>query len=144
MAMKPTREKNIEPGARSNQRLVKGLLRFSTFDELRRSDFYRTHKAELSRLLDEPKLYRAESAGPRLKSFLRVVAWNIERGTRLEGIIEVLNNHAVIRYADLLLLNELDDGMVRSGNRNVALELSRAISAHAIYGAEYLEMTKGV
>jgi endonuclease/exonuclease/phosphatase family metal-dependent hydrolase len=142
--MRPTHEKNIDTGARSNQHLVKELLRFSTFAELRQSDFYRTHKAELSRLLDEPKLYRAESARPRLRSFLRVVEWNIERGTRLEGIIEVLNHHPVIRYADLLLLNELDEGMVRSGNRNVALELSRAISAHAIYGAEYLEMTKGV
>jgi endonuclease/exonuclease/phosphatase family metal-dependent hydrolase len=142
--MRPTHEKNIAPGARSNQHLVKELRRFSTFDELRRSDFYRTHKAELSRLLHEPKLYRAESAAPRLRSFLRVVEWNIERGTRLDGIIEVLNDHPVIRYADLLLLNELDDGMVRSGDKNVALELSRAVSAHAIYGAEYLELTKGV
>jgi endonuclease/exonuclease/phosphatase family metal-dependent hydrolase len=143
-AMRATHEKNIERGARNNQHLVKELLRFSTFDELRRSDFYREHEAELKRLLDEPKVHLAEDAEPRLRSFLRVVEWNIERGTRFEGIVEVLNNHPVIRYADLLLLNELDDGMVRSGNRNVALELSRALSAHAIYGAEYLEMTKGV
>ena len=142
--MKPTHEKNIEHSASNNQHLVKELIRFSTFDELQRSDFYRAHEAELRRLLDEPKLYWAEDAKPRLRSFLRVVEWNIERGTQFEGIVEVLNNHPVIRYADLLLLNELDCGMVRSSNRNVALELSRALSAHAVYGAEYLEMTKGV
>jgi endonuclease/exonuclease/phosphatase family metal-dependent hydrolase len=142
--MRATHEKNTEHGARNNQHLVKELLAFSTFDGLRRSDFYRSHEGELRRLLGEPKVYMSEGAEPRLRSFLRVVEWNIERGTQFEGIVEVLNNHAVIRHADLLLLNELDDGMVRSGNRNVALELSRAISAHAVYGAEYLEATKGV
>jgi hypothetical protein len=141
--MRATHEENTEHTT-SNQHLVKELLRFSTFDELRRSDFYRAHKEELRRLLGEPRVYISEDAAPRLRSFLRVVEWNIERGTQFEGIVEVLNNHAVLRYADLLLLNELDDGMLRSGNRNVALELSRALSAHAVYGAEYLEMTKGV
>jgi endonuclease/exonuclease/phosphatase family metal-dependent hydrolase len=142
--MRATNEENTERGATNNQHLVKELLSFSTFDELRRSDFYRAHKEELKRLLGEPKVYTSGDASPRLRAFLRVVEWNIERGTQLEGIVEVLNNHEVIRHADLLLLNELDDGMVRSGKRNVALELSRALSAHAVYGAEYLEMTKGV
>lgn len=142
--MRATHEKDSGRDAANNQHLVKGLLGFPTFDALRRSDFYRTHEAELRRLLGEPKLYMADEARPRLRAFLRVVEWNIERGTQFEGIVEALNNHPVMRYADLLLLNELDDGMLRSGNRNVALELSRALSAHAIYGAEYLEMTKGV
>jgi endonuclease/exonuclease/phosphatase family metal-dependent hydrolase len=69
--------------------------------------------------------------------------WNIERGTQFDGIIDVLNHHPTLRYADLLLLNELDDGMVRSGNRHVALELSQGLAAHAVYGVEYLELTKG-
>lgn len=141
--MRSIREEGTERAA-DNQHLVKELHGFPTFDDLRRSDFYRERREELRRLLAEPKVYAYEAASPRLRDFLRVVEWNIERGTRFEGIVEVLNNHPVIRHADLLLLNELDEGMVRSGNRNVALELSRAISAHAIYGAEYLEMTKGV
>jgi endonuclease/exonuclease/phosphatase family metal-dependent hydrolase len=72
-----------------------------------------------------------------------VVEWNIERGSRLDGIVEVLNRHPVLKFADLLLINELDEGMVRSGNFNVPLELGRALSAHAIFGVEYLELTKG-
>jgi endonuclease/exonuclease/phosphatase family metal-dependent hydrolase len=72
------------------------------------------------------------------------VQWNIERGSRLEGIIDALNDHPLLRFADLLLLNELDIGMARSANRDIAGELSRALSAHAVFGAEYLEMTKGV
>jgi endonuclease/exonuclease/phosphatase family metal-dependent hydrolase len=122
---------------------VAELRRFSTFDELRHSQFYKLHEAEIKRLLDEPRVYRCEDARPRLRSFLRVVEWNIERGSHLEGIIEVLNNHPVLKFADLLLINELDEGMLRSGNINVALELGRALSADAVFGVEYVELTKG-
>jgi len=127
----------------NNQNLASELLRFSTIEELLDSGFHRAHESELTRLLSEPRVYRASNPKPRLTSFLRVVEWNIERGARLEGIVDVLNNHPVLRYADVLLLNEVDCGMLRSGNVNVALELSRALSAHAIFGVEYLELTKG-
>lgn len=127
-----------------NQEIIRELGRFASFKDLRRSDVWRKYETHLRRLFNEPVIYESPEARPRLRSFLRVAEWNIERGTNLEGIIEVLNGHPVLRYADLLLLNELDDGMVRSGNRNVASELSRALAAHAVYGAEYLEFTKGV
>jgi hypothetical protein len=91
---------------------VAGARRFQTIEELRRSEFYREYRAELKRLFDEPRIYRVTGAIPRLGSFLRVVEWNIERGSRLEGKIEVLNTHPVLRFADLLLLNELDQGML--------------------------------
>jgi endonuclease/exonuclease/phosphatase family metal-dependent hydrolase len=123
--------------------MVAELRRFTTFDELRRSGFYHEHEAELRRRLDQPRVYEFRGARPRARSFLRVVEWNIQRGARLEGIIETLNTHPVLRFADLLLLNELDEGMVRSGNVNVALELSRALEAHAVFGVEYIELTKG-
>jgi endonuclease/exonuclease/phosphatase family metal-dependent hydrolase len=123
--------------------MIAELRRFTTFDELRRSESYREHEAELRRLLDEPRVYEFRGARPRVRSFLRVVEWNIQRGARLEGIIETLNTHPVLRFADLLLLNELDDGMVRSGNVNVAFELGRALEAHVVFGVEYLELTKG-
>ena len=127
----------------NNQHLVDQLKRFATFEELRKSEFYREHETELRRLFGEPRVYEFADARPRLQSFLRVVEWNIQRGTRLEGIIEVLNGHPVLQFADLLLLNELDDGMARSGNKNVALELSRVLEAHTVFGVEYLELKKG-
>jgi endonuclease/exonuclease/phosphatase family metal-dependent hydrolase len=126
-----------------NQHLVDRLKRFTRFEDLRRSEFYREQEADLRRLLDEPRVYEFPDARPRLRTFLRVVEWNIERGARLDGIIETLNEHPVLRFADLLLLNELDDGMIRSRNLNVALELSQALAAHAVFGTEYLELTKG-
>ncbi|HKY05078.1 MAG TPA: hypothetical protein VJQ56_09315, partial [Blastocatellia bacterium] len=127
-----------------NRHLIENLKGFDTFDKLRRSDAYSKHASELDLLFSEPKVYRSPGASPRLTDFLRVVEWNIERGTRFEGIVETLNSHPVLSLADLLLLNELDCGMVRSGNRNVALELGRSTGAHVVYAVEYLEFTKGV
>ena len=126
-----------------NQPIIADLNPFSTFREMRASAAYRRHEPALKRLFSRPRIYRCEEAAPRLRSFLRVAVWNIERGAQLEGIVAALNHHPHLRYADLLLLNELDDGMVRSHHRNVALELSRALSAHAVFGVEYLEFTKG-
>lgn len=129
--------------AASHQHLVNELTRFKTFAELRGSAFYRARRDAFKQLFDTPRVYHATAATPRLGAFLRVVMWNIERGTQLDGIVEVLNHHPTLKHADLLLLNELDDGMVRSGNRNVARLLGERLAAHAVYGVEYLEMTKG-
>jgi endonuclease/exonuclease/phosphatase family metal-dependent hydrolase len=123
---------------------VAELRSFATFEQLRHSHFFKLHEAEFRRLLDEPRVYRCESAQPKLRSFLRVVEWNIERGSHLDRIVRVLTAHPVLSFADLLLVNELDEGMIRSGNLNIALELSKALSAHAVFGVEYLELTKGV
>jgi endonuclease/exonuclease/phosphatase family metal-dependent hydrolase len=134
----------VNPTADNNQDLVNQLRRFTRFSELRDSEFYHEHEEEIRTLLREPRVYEFPGVRPRLRSFVRVVEWNIERGTKLAGIIEVLNSHPVLRFSDLLLLNELDDGMIRSGDVNVPFELSQAIEAHAVFGVEYLELTKGV
>jgi endonuclease/exonuclease/phosphatase family metal-dependent hydrolase len=141
--MKTPEEENLNLASHPHQQIVESLKPFATFKEMRRSEEYRKHQRRLNSLFNKPRIYESPDATPRLQAFLRVVVWNIERGTQLEGLIEALNHHPVLRFADLLLLNELDDGMLRSGNINVAKELSRALSAHAIYGVEYLEFTKG-
>lgn len=125
------------------QYIIESLNPFTSFKEMRHSDEYRKHEKTLNTLFNKPQVYQVTEVEPRLRTFLRVVVWNIERGTQFDGIVEALNHHPVLRYADLLLLNELDNGMLRSGNRNVPEELSRALSAHTIYGVEYLEFTKG-
>src|SRR5581483_11090278 len=118
---------DAEAAKANHQHLVNQLLRFKTFAELRDSEFNQTHRSELAQLVGGPRIYHAAASTPRLTRFLRVVMWNIERGTHLDAISDILNHHPVIGHADLMLLNELDDGMVRSGNRNVAQELSRRL-----------------
>lgn len=138
-----TNETAFLPTAENNQSLIADLSRYATFAALRASAAYHEHERALNRLFNRPRIYPVDDAKPRLQAFLRIAVWNIERGTRLEGIIETLNHHPVLQYADLLLLNELDDGMIRSANLNIPVELSRALAAHAIFGVEYLEFTKG-
>jgi endonuclease/exonuclease/phosphatase family metal-dependent hydrolase len=126
----------------NNQQLVAELGRYKNMSRLRRSDTFRRHEAALRQLFNEPRTYSNQSAKPRLSSFLRVAAWNIECGKRFDGVVHALNTDPLLRFADLVLLSEVDDGMARSGNRSVVSELGREIGAHAIYGVEYLELSE--
>ncbi|MBL8632792.1 MAG: endonuclease/exonuclease/phosphatase family protein [Myxococcales bacterium] len=69
---------------------------------------------------------------------LRVVAWNIQRGRRLEALKHALQHDPTLREADVLLLSEVDCGMGRSGNRNVSRELATALRMHYAFGVSYL------
>jgi len=48
-----------------------------------------------------------------------------------------------VREADVLLLCEVDIGMARSGNRDVARELCEALGFEAVFGNSYLCLSKG-
>src|SRR5262249_21239574 len=71
---------------------------------------------------------------------LRAVAWNIQRGARLDDL-----RHAVLAPpfadADVFLLSEVDVGLGRSGNRNVARELAEALGMSYAFGVSYLALT---
>ena len=59
-----------------------------------------------------------------------LLAWNVERGIQFERQLEALRTHCYLKTCDVLLLTETDLGMVRSGNRAVALELARELGMH--------------
>lgn len=74
---------------------------------------------------------------------VRVVQWNIEHGNRFEAILEALAAHPDLAGADLVTLNEVDLGMARSGNRDVAGVLAERLGRHAAWVALFLESTRG-
>lgn len=74
---------------------------------------------------------------------VRAVAWNIERGSRLQGIVEAFRKHPVLRTSELLLLTELDWGMARSGNRIVPRELAEALRLNYVFAPCYIALNKG-
>ena len=74
---------------------------------------------------------------------VKVVAFNAERGTCFEGIHKLLSEHPTLRDADVVLLNEVDWGMARSGNRHVARDLALALGLGYVFAIEFLELTKG-
>jgi endonuclease/exonuclease/phosphatase family metal-dependent hydrolase len=71
------------------------------------------------------------------------LAWNIERGIQLDGILDALKHHDRLQNKDLLLLTELDYGMARSGNRFVAQEIAEALDLNYAFAPVYIALQKG-
>ena len=74
---------------------------------------------------------------------IAALAWNIERGMVFEGIADALENHGDLKEKDVLLLTELDHGMVRSGNRFVAKELAERLDLNYAFAPVYVALQKG-
>ena len=74
---------------------------------------------------------------------VRILAWNIEKGKRWP-LLEACLGHEFVRSADILCLNEVDDGMARSGNRRVAHEIGERLGMTVVFGQAFKELTKGI
>jgi endonuclease/exonuclease/phosphatase family metal-dependent hydrolase len=127
----------------NNKALVAELQQAKTLRELYVSAAYQKHRARLSELLETPRLFTSTQARPLLKDFLRVAHWNVEKGKHLDAVIEAFRTHPVLRWADLISINEADVGMNRSAQRFVARELGEALGMHVAFAPCYLEFAKG-
>ena len=70
---------------------------------------------------------------------IKVVSWNIERGTQFERILETLRR----LDADVLLLQEVDRFCSRSGGRDIAADLARALGMNWAAAGEFQEIGEG-
>jgi endonuclease/exonuclease/phosphatase family metal-dependent hydrolase len=103
---------------------------------------------------------------PQLGTFVRVVQWNIERGIEFDAIKAaltdanqlarlidssahprgssdrktILQQVALLKQADVIVLNEVDWGMKRTDYRNVAADLAAALRMNYAYGVEFVEV----
>jgi endonuclease/exonuclease/phosphatase family metal-dependent hydrolase len=97
---------------------------------------------------------------------VRVVQWNIERGIEYDAIRAaltgsnqfarlidssahprgssnrktILQQVALLKQADVIVLNEVDWGMKRTDYRNVAADLAAALRMNYAYGVEFVEV----
>jgi endonuclease/exonuclease/phosphatase family metal-dependent hydrolase len=71
---------------------------------------------------------------------VRVAAWNVQRGARFQALLGALRDDPVLADADLLLLSEIDCGLGRSDNRNVARELAEALGMSYAFAPSYLTL----
>jgi endonuclease/exonuclease/phosphatase family metal-dependent hydrolase len=102
----------------------------------------------------------------RLGTFVRVVQWNIERGIEYDAIRAALTNAtqfaklidpaayprsskdrklilqqvALLKQADVIVLNEVDWGMKRTDYRHVVADLATALRMNYAYGVEFVEV----
>jgi endonuclease/exonuclease/phosphatase family metal-dependent hydrolase len=103
---------------------------------------------------------------PKLGTFVRIVQWNIEEGIEHEAISaalsdsrrfaklldssayppgsqdlkKILQQVALMKQADVIVLNEVDWGMKRTDYRNVAADLATALRMNYAYGVEFIEV----
>ena len=74
---------------------------------------------------------------------IRVVTWNIEKGKRW-SLLERCLEAEPIRSAGILCLQEVDEGMARSGNRRIADEIAGRLGMRVVFGPAFKELTKGI
>jgi endonuclease/exonuclease/phosphatase family metal-dependent hydrolase len=123
---------------------IDNLRKYGTLKELYQSAFYAKAGKAIQGFLETPQIIHAPEVVPRLYSFLRVAQWNIEKGKHLEAIAQKIQSNDILRWSDIILLNEADKGMNRSQNRFVAQEIANCLGMHWVFAPSYLELTKGV
>lgn len=108
------------------------------------SDVYRELKDAIEAHTFAMEYRRPKAPAPRPeRSFLRAVTWNVERGNRLDGLKAFIASRPEFTSADVVLLNEVDIGMARSGNRNVAAEIAEMLGFEHVFGNSYLCLSHG-
>jgi endonuclease/exonuclease/phosphatase family metal-dependent hydrolase len=125
----------------SYRHLVDNLRDFSTIKELHRSRFFSECGEEIRSLLQTPEVIRNPLARPRTRSFLRVAQWNIETGRRALTVAGLIESHETLRWADVILVNEADRGMARSGNLHVARAIGEQLGMHTAFCPAHIELT---
>ncbi|HEY1827157.1 MAG TPA: hypothetical protein VGF87_04015, partial [Acidimicrobiales bacterium] len=82
---------------------------------------------------------RVPTAPAALGKWVRLVAWNVQRGRHIEEIAALLKASG----ADVALLSELDVGMARTGNNDVPASIASILNAGYAYGVEFVELGLG-
>src|SRR5262245_55882289 len=119
------------------------LARFDNTKDLEMSALYRNLKPDFQQMLshswhEELATAKAVPNGP-----IKAVAWNIERGIRIDPVCRLLQDHPELLGADLLLLSELDWGMARTQNRFVARDIALSLNMNYAFAPCYVALTKG-
>ena len=125
--------------------LRQALAPFPTLQALHAAPDWPALSARIAALLDGVRVHPhpspRQSAGDARR--VHVAQWNIEHGNRFEAIAQAFQSQPGLAAADLVTLNEVDLGMARSGNRDVAAELAARLGMHAAWAAMFLESTRG-
>jgi endonuclease/exonuclease/phosphatase family metal-dependent hydrolase len=119
------------------------LIKADSSDELVRLPIYQEIGSEIDSILNFVWVGNHGKIPEEKQNWIRATAWNIERGIGLEGIIDVLGQHPVIRKSDVLLLTELDYGMARTENRKIASDLAEVLSLNFAFAPSYINLEKG-
>jgi len=91
----------------------------------------------------QAEFHNAAPAPAEAPESLGVLVFNMERGVHLEELGDFLESCPEVRPYDVILANELDDGCVRSGQRDTARELAERLGMNYVFGLEFIELANG-
>ena len=74
---------------------------------------------------------------------LRVVVFNAERGKHWPKFVAMIKEIYESNRPEIIILNEMDIGMARSGNVQTARKVSFELGMNYAWGLEYVELTNG-
>ncbi len=131
--------------AAESAELVRRFIRYPTLAALKASAEWPELEPRLEHLLSAVRLHEPPlSPGPpHDPKLVHAVHWNIEHGNRYEQIEDALLHHPDLRDADLLTFNEIDVGMARAENRDVAADLAKSLGRFGVWAPMFLESTPG-
>ena len=121
------------------------IERHATLDGLRGSAEWATLEPRLRALLGTVRRHAAQRPPdpPAEPERIKAVHWNIEHGNWYAQVEAALLGRPELARADLVLFNEIDLGMARAGNRDVAADLAATLGLHAVWAPFFLETTRG-
>ena len=74
---------------------------------------------------------------------IKLIGWNAERGKYWNKFYEMIQEDDMLQNPLVLLMNEMDIGMARTGNVHTVRRLALKLGMNYAYGVEFLELTRG-
>jgi len=122
------------------------VLDFPKISQQRRATFLReggvsldVHNQQICKQLKSIEAAQVTRTSETHGRDLNIIFWNAERGKTWEKAAM----HEKFQNADIILLNEMDVGMARSGNVNTARLLAEKLDMNYVQGIEFVELTNG-
>lgn len=103
-------------------------------------------------IIQQPPLDQAEFLhSSSLRDFIRVTSWNIERGFNVDliekifeynpdALTEAQKEASILSNASILVLNEVDIGVLRTDYENIAERLASKLKMGYVFGTEFIEV----
>ena len=106
------------------------------------------HSSQESVMAQIPQFSEAEVRNlntdpPSPADTMHFLVFNMERGVHLDELGDFLANCPEIQPYDVILANELDDGCVRSGQKDTTKELAERLGLNYVFGLEFIELVNG-
>ena len=91
----------------------------------------------------EAEIHNIAGAPDKMPERLGVLVFNMERGVHLAELGDFLTSCPDAAPCDVILANELDDGCVRSGQKDTTRELAQRLGMNYVFGLEFIELVDG-